>query len=98
MSDDRTAALAAALQREARTLDELMAWARRRGITGAEAQRFLARQRASLRRQRQASTPVPAQRTGRTRSVLACCGQWWCIQTLPLYVPCCQRLYLQEDA
>ena len=45
--------LADALRQEAREMQSCLGYARRHRLTGAEAQRFLARQRTSLRRQRQ---------------------------------------------
>lgn len=33
-----------------------------------------------------------------TRSVLACCGQWHAITTVPLVVPCCGRTWLAREA
>ena len=28
--------------------------------------------------------------------LLACCGQWWPVESIPLTTPCCGRSYLEE--
>lgn len=44
--------------------------------------------------------PAPALRqdTAPAERLLLCCGQWWTITHIPLLVPCCNRLWLQETS
>lgn len=67
-----------------------LAYARQRGMTADEAQRFLLRQRASLQRQREAEAQAfhgPQ---------LWCCGGFHPIHTLPFTAPCCGHVWLWE--
>lgn len=45
-----------------------------------------------------AAAPAPRQDTAPAERLLLCCGQWWTITHLPLLVPCCNRLWLQETS
>ena len=29
--------------------------------------------------------------------LLACCGQWWPVEPIPMTAPCCGRTYLEES-
>lgn len=40
---------------------------------------------------------TPAPQTAPAERLLLCCGQWWKITHIPLVVPCCNRLWLQEE-
>lgn len=98
MDEARLADLTKALARDERTMRDLMAWARRRGITGPEAQRFLARQRAALKRHQQAEVRrVVYDPEHGTQSLLLCCGKFHPIHQMPLRVLCCNKVYLQWD-
>jgi rubrerythrin len=106
---DRADELADALRREqeahtreAQAEARMMAFARRHGITGAAAQRFLAGQRAARERQRQATRQAEMREGAaqlallpdapvRTRALLGCpgCGSFRAITTIPFRTPCC---------
>lgn len=41
--------------------------------------------------------PTPRPDSAPATPLLLCCGAWWQITHLPLVVPCCGRVWLQED-
>jgi hypothetical protein len=88
--------------REAQAEAHMMAFARRHGITGAAAQRFLAGQRAARERQRQATLQAEMREGAaqlallpdapvRTQALLGCpgCGRFRAITAIPFRTPCC---------
>jgi hypothetical protein len=98
--------LADALRQEAREMQGFLGYARRYGPTGVEAQRFLARQRASVRRQRQQAQAhettqltLLSPRHVQTAAQILCphCGQWWRITSIPFKTPCCATVLLVEE-
>ena len=40
--------------------------------------------------------PPPAPVAAPAERRLLCCGQWWMISHIPLPVPCCGRVWLQQ--
>lgn len=42
-------------------------------------------------------TPAPRQGSAPAERLLLCCGEWWQITHIPLVVPCCGRVWLQEE-
>ena len=99
MDDAHLDDLTAALAREHRHLTEALAWARKHGITGEQAQRFVQRQRAACKRRRfyPDAGLVPYDPQHRTNSLLWCCDRWHPIHQIPLTVLCCGTTYLVED-
>jgi len=101
--------LADALREEARQMRTAMQFARRHRITGDAAQRFFARARASLRRQRQAVASAEVAEDPQlsllthvrlqTAAQILCprCRQWWRITSIPFRTPCCAAVLLVED-
>ena len=98
--------LADALRQEVREMQGFLGYTRRHGLTGVEAQRFLARQRASVRRQRQQAQAhettqltLLSPRHVQTAAQILCphCGQWWRITSIPFQTPCCMAVLLVED-
>ena len=73
----------------------VLAFARRHGITGAEAQRFLARQRASLRRQQAWEAQIQALAREYPHQI-AHCRRWHVLTQIPMRLPCCGRTLLKE--
>lgn len=41
--------------------------------------------------------PTPRPSPASAERLLLCCGAWWQITHIPLVVPCCGRVWLQED-
>jgi hypothetical protein len=107
---DREEALEQSLAHEARVMGRLARFAREHHITGEEARRFLARQRASLQRQRQAALLAEAGEAGgqlpllpsRTLALphvfLGCpgCYEFRAITHLPYQTPCCGYRFFEE--
>jgi uncharacterized membrane protein len=95
MPDDLDLATASTPE-ERRDFRRALDYARRQGLRYDEAQRFVARQRASLRRQH-AHTLLTSHLLG--TAVLVCrCGMDLAIAHLPLTCPGCQRRWLgQKD-
>jgi hypothetical protein len=95
LRDARAEALEHSLAAEARVMRTVMAFARRHHITGDEAQRFLARQRASLRRHRRETRVLALD----GRSLVGCpgCYAFRPITSLPYETPCCGKRFFDEE-
>ena len=63
----------------------LLAWARRNGLSGAQARRLLTRERRAI----DARAQIFAQAT----SFIPCCGRWFAVVRLPQMTPCCGRVH-----
>jgi hypothetical protein len=93
--DARAEALEHSLAAEARVMRRVMAFARRHHMTGAQAQRFLARQRASLRRHRREARVLALD----GRSLVGCpgCYEFRPITSLPYQTPCCGKRFFDQE-
>lgn len=97
---ERIEAIEAARQvarKEAQHLREILAFARKHRITGPAAQAFLARQRASWKREQARKQTQEAQAQAWPHQIL-CCARWQVIPYIPYRLRCCGRvLALRKD-
>lgn len=79
-------------RRAAKQQREVLAFARKHRITGQAAQQFLARQRASWRREQARRLARQTYDTAWPHQILCCSTIWQAVPRVPYQLPCCGRV------
>ena len=68
---------------------DVLAYARKRGMTEVQARKLLERERKAKRRRDHAHGSWAT-----AKSFVHCCGQWYPVISVPMVAPCCGRQYM----
>jgi hypothetical protein len=78
-------------QRQQKQESRFLTWARQRGLSAAQAQRFLTRQRAARAQRQRRQAVLPGQLPG--HAAVLCCDTWMPIVQTPLRCLRCGTVY-----